>query len=283
MKELKLPKELEPLRDKIEATRQDYVKLIYTPCADEDLSLTQSKIGGYPYMPSGFEYPLDVQGNQMILVVQINFAEVPSLEGFPTEGILQFFITDDDMLGMHDEYREGLVTQKYFRVLYHSMVDTSETKKVFADIPTSSAATMAIFATGACALSFEKKTEFVPTHGFDTKLNFNGYDLEDYLCEEVFPELDYEEVKKISEQYRTANKEEFLDDTLGGYAYAIQGDIRNYYKSHLRDYQQLLQISTQPQAGILHFASTASAHLYIPPEDLKKRDFSKVVYSWNCG
>jgi uncharacterized protein YwqG len=283
MKELKLPKELEPLRDKIEATRQDYVKLIYTPCADEDLSLTQSKMGGYPYMPPNFEYPLDVQGKKMILIAQINFAEVPPLENFPTEGILQFFITNNDRLGMHDEYKEGVLTQKHFRVLYHPTIDARQPESVLTDIPTSSPANAAIFVTQACALTFEKKTEFVPAHGFDAKLCFGGYDLEEYISEELFPELDYQEVEELSEQYKAANGEEFLDDTLGGYAYVIQGDIRNYHKSHLRNYQQLLQMSTQRQAGILHFASAASAHLFIAPEDLKKCDFSKVVYTWNCG
>jgi uncharacterized protein YwqG len=285
MKELKLPKELEPLRDKIEATRQDYVKLIYTPADNEDLSLTQSKMGGYPYMPPDFEYPLDVQGKKMILIAQINFAEVPPLEGFPTEGILQFFITDDEMLGMEDEYNESPPTQEHFRVLYHPIVDASNAQEVFDNIPSSLDDTEAEFVEGTCALSFEKKTEFVPSYGFDCEQVFDGYDMIDFL-QEHFPDptITQERQRQLGHAYRTAyNGDDFLDDTLGGYAYAIQGDIRCYDDVPYQHYIQLLQISTQPQAGILRFGSTASAHLYIDPEDLKKRDFSKVIYSWACG
>lgn len=176
-----------------------------------------------------FEYPLDVQGNKMILVAQINFAEVPPLENFPTEGILQFFITDDEMLGMHDEFFESPSTRKHFRVYYHPTVNISEAKEVFDNIPMSSA-TKSGFAKMASALNFEKKTEFMPSYRVDTSLMFGSYYLEEYLSEEVYPEMDYKKIEKLVNQYKEANAYEFLDDTLGlgGYAYAIQEDVRSY-------------------------------------------------------
>lgn len=50
-----------------------------------------SKFGGYPYLSPGEAYPT-LAGEPIVLLAQINWAEVPPLPDYPTSGILQIFI-----------------------------------------------------------------------------------------------------------------------------------------------------------------------------------------------
>jgi uncharacterized protein YwqG len=110
---LELPPEIEKLRDTIEATIKPYVEIRPTPNAQT--TLWQSKLGGLPYFPQGLEYPRSPDGNYLYLLTQINFAEVPPLENFPTQGILQFYIGDDEFYGCDFN---NPTQQLKFRILY---------------------------------------------------------------------------------------------------------------------------------------------------------------------
>ena len=88
-----------------------------------------SQLGGKPYWVTGKEYPT-CDGKPLILLAQINFDELEqSMEGYPDRGMLQFFISDDDVYGCDFE---ETVTQKY-RVIYHEKIDYN--KKHLQDIP----------------------------------------------------------------------------------------------------------------------------------------------------
>ena len=68
------------------------------PRKDIESTLTSSKIGGVPYWDISKEYPVDSEGKKMHLLCQLNFSEC-KFENmiFPKEGILQFFISSDDI------------------------------------------------------------------------------------------------------------------------------------------------------------------------------------------
>ena len=55
-------------------------------------SAKQSYVGGFPFMPIGAEWPLLDASDPLVFVAQINFATVPPMDGFPTEGMLQWFL-----------------------------------------------------------------------------------------------------------------------------------------------------------------------------------------------
>ena len=61
---------------------------------NEEPEILDNKIGGIPYLPIGEEYPLDKNGEPMILLVQINLENL-ELEDFPKEGVLEIFIDKD--------------------------------------------------------------------------------------------------------------------------------------------------------------------------------------------
>lgn len=53
---------------------------------------TQSRLGGMAYLPSDATHPTSPTGQKLSLLAQINFAEMPALESFPSQGLLQIFI-----------------------------------------------------------------------------------------------------------------------------------------------------------------------------------------------
>ncbi len=112
-----LPLIWQPYADKIRAT--------ITPCVNITLTATTqaspwaSKVGSTPYLPLDVSYPTDSKGKPMDFLAQINFADVPALPDYPTQGILSFFISYQlDM-----DY-ENPTNQANFRVLYFEQVTT---------------------------------------------------------------------------------------------------------------------------------------------------------------
>ena len=53
-----------------------------------------NKIGGKPYLPIGEPYPTGKNGEKLPLLFQVNLKNI-DLEGYPQEGILEFFMGDD--------------------------------------------------------------------------------------------------------------------------------------------------------------------------------------------
>ena len=72
-------------------------------------------------MPKDFEYPKSYSGEYLYLLAQINFAEVPKLEGLPEKGILQFYLAADEELYGCDF--DDPSRQDKFRVVYFPEVD----------------------------------------------------------------------------------------------------------------------------------------------------------------
>src|SRR5689334_2067462 len=87
----------------IETTKLPTIMVNATPEAAP--SLPQSKFGHYPLLPQGFDYPKDEKGNYLFLLAQLNFSEMPPLEGYPSSGYLQFYIANDDEYGFNSKDR----------------------------------------------------------------------------------------------------------------------------------------------------------------------------------
>lgn len=62
--------------------------------------VTSSYVGGHPFLPDGLDWPTDQRGEPHHFVVQVNFAEVPALAGFPDRGMLQMFVESTDAWGL---------------------------------------------------------------------------------------------------------------------------------------------------------------------------------------
>ena len=117
---MNFPEFLSPYQADLEKYKMETVLINATPMAHgESLSITQSKFLGQPFLPVGMDYPEDSKGTPMILLAQINFSEQPSLPEYPSEGILQLFVSPDDWYDSEE-----------YVVLYHEDL-TQEHQKDF--------------------------------------------------------------------------------------------------------------------------------------------------------
>lgn len=248
-----IPEFLEIFKSELEKYKLETVKITAIPISDEILSLTQSKFLGKPYLPINFEYPKDRNNRPMNLWAQINFAEIPSLENYPTSGILQFFISSTDWYDMSD-----------YKIIFHKNISENYqtefsflTDELYEDSP--------IYKEHK--LNFKKEMEFGGYEDFRFDFLFNGKDFWDYR------------------ETLTENEKRLLDEIIdgsghkiGGYAYFTQGDIRDNNKN-LRNNLLLLQIDTDEQ---IMFGDSGVANFFISPVDLKNQNFENVFFYWDC-
>ena len=76
----------------VEPQRRGLLRRRSTAAAERPApAVTDSYLGGHPFLPSGSAWPRDQQDRDLDFVAQVSFAEVPSPPGFPSAGMLQVF------------------------------------------------------------------------------------------------------------------------------------------------------------------------------------------------
>ncbi len=257
---------LQLMKEEIEATKVPYVKILAHPTRDDIASIDywkSSRFGGFAYLPKDATYPTSTSGKPLFFLAQINWEQVPHLDGYPRSGLTQFFIDVTDHIYGIDF--DDQTKQEGFVIVHHeNFVD--EVSKLQTDF------------------SFMPKFDNVPLTG--------TYYLHYDMHEEPVQPSDYKYTERLGRFF----KEKFGDDfekveetywewcgkdehKIGGYASFAQTDPREYKKYKGADYQLLLQITSE---GEIIWGDAGIANFFITKEDLKKRDFSKVLYNWDC-
>ena len=265
----------------------------------------ESKIGGVPYMPKGFDYPYEEVGSTVVtegqapvmaanvaagpfagldgstaaampsaasgetveqveerkllplrFLAQVNFSEMPPLEGFPTKGILQFYIAGENVHGLNFENPEE---QKGFRVIYHEVVVEDESA-LLAVLPTDGVEYPDRFPVDSeLKLNFEKSS--MPMGGGDYRLDRAP---EDDL-DKVYDQLD------------------MGGHRIGGYPFFTQLDPREYHQELKENSILLFQLDSEETDDYkIMWGDSGVCNFFIRPENLAKRDFSRVLYHWDC-
>ncbi len=255
---LELPAELENYRDQFEKSIKPFIKI--TTRRGKTLAW-ESKFGGNPYLPLGYAYPQDLQGNPMRLLAQINFAELPDIGVFPGQGILQFYISpNDDVCGLNFDQPTD---QGNFRVIYLPEV-IKDYSKIMTDFSFLSE-NDDYFPIGAeGGLQFEVKHAPVGT---------NDFQFEKFLNAAPHNFFDDQTWDWYHDHYSSTGHK------MAGYAYFTQSDPR---ESDYADYDLLLlQIDTDDELNIM-WGDCGVANFFIKAADLKRLDFTKVLYNWDC-
>lgn len=91
---------------------------------DAKPSIFESKVGGVGYIPHDSDVPTGTDGTKMTFLAQVSCADI-DLEDFPKSGILQFWLLEDDGLGLG---WESPTDQTTYRVVYYSDIDTTVTE-----------------------------------------------------------------------------------------------------------------------------------------------------------
>ena len=259
--------------------------LRFEPKRAENLSVFETKLGGVPYFPKDMEYPLDKAENHkdepLRLLAQLNFEKLPHIENFPQKGILQFFCASNDEAVYGADF-DDLCSAKSFRVIYHENIISDESKLLSAeDMPKFSGEYGEFPFEGEFILE-AGKPEMCP-------LSVSSYLFEENVTEiynkvtgekaENWYDIDEEKFDKISEE------RVFENTCIGGYPFFTQSDPR--YDDDIKDCNILLfqctSFFSEDGKEEVMWGDLGVGNFFIPEENLKKLDFSKVVYNWDCG
>lgn len=248
---------------------------------EEQVTIFDSKVGGIPYLSSQELWPLDEEGRQLRLLAQINCRDLQGLEMFPQTGILQFFIkNDNDLWGLNlDDYMD----QRGFRVLYHENVDDTVTEEMVKSF---------------LAQKEEQweEDEYFPVNG-EYKMNFilgrESLSINDYRMElelkrrfqERFPEDEVIDFWDLEEEVYDAIMEEDggQGHKVSGYPFFTQSDPREEGSEHnILLFQLDSEFGVKGSGDKVMWGDSGVGNFFIREEDLKKLDFSNILYNWDC-
>lgn len=267
----------------------------------EPVGLCDSKVGGVPYMAHDDAWPLDEVGDPLGFLAQIDCVDLAPLPDFPHEGLLQFFIGTDIAMGLGwGEEPKG------FRIYYRETVDPSVTEEeVTAKMPDVDPdvdyENFPLWGDDVYKMTFDSETVMQPiTYGdwaFDA--------LYAQRWNELRPELSVERFFDVSDH---ASEEDVVDELMelsdsafdwvtdpdgqagnqcGGYPSFMQEDPR--WDGDDVD-TLLFQLNTTMNEGpdgerdfLVSWGDAGIGNFFINGEALVRRDFSNVVYHWDCG
>lgn len=248
------------------------------PCAklkltDEKPDIFQSKVGGLGYIPHDGDFPTDSEGRQLRLLAQINCSEV-SLEQFPKQGLLQFWILNDDVFGMNFD---DSTKQDTFRIIYHKDIDMSvtedEVKSKFKENEFDNDNMMPN--NGEYKIKFNIEEDLLPMCdcSFDTKFT------EKY--NQLFPENQIEYFSDVDVDIDETEEEAGFGHKIGGYPAFTQCDPRDEDSEY--DFL-LLQLDSDYDGDktMIMWGDSGVGNFFINSEKLKNLDFSDVLYNWDC-
>lgn len=199
--------------------------------AEATPTIFDSKFGGFPYWTPDKDFPRDSDGNKMYLIAQINFEDFNFEPPLPSEGILQFFISDNDLMGV--DY-DNQVEQKNFRVIYHEKIDRTMTEEILQplEIPTAAQSENCLPIYGEFKISFSREVD----------------------AAEKFPAHKILGTPYFTQDDPRPDDSEF--DTL------------------------LLQIDSQ--GDFVLWGDAGIGNFFINRKNLANKNFSRVLYNWDC-
>ncbi len=221
--------------------------------SEEKAEITDSKLGGLPYMKENEDYPLDSSGKSMPLLAQINFEDI-NLENYPKTGLLQIF-TENPLV-----YPAG------YKIKYVEDISSKPNKNLTKlDLTT-------------FVIEEEMKLNIIPdvAHMPFSDYRFNG--ILNEILHEVYGSND--------------NLEDIIDDItkniepqsglIGGYADFTQNDPRTNKptKTHLGEC--IIKIDSYLNINKIFLGDVGIAWLLISEEDLKAKRFENAEFDWDC-
>lgn len=228
-----------------------------------------NKIGGIPYFPKDMEYPTTNAGEPLALLAQINFNTFESIPNYPDKGILQVYIANEDCYGMN--FDNNFDTNG-FRIIYHENV-IEDTEQLIDAIPYE-----------YLELPFDREYLLTPN---TPSIMYASPHLEDF--EEAFVDAynelredQIEEIYDLDDEICEAlyERNEHLDIWIGGYPVFTQSDPR--YNQSGFDMLLFESDSVWGDDVDIMWGDSGTGTFFIKLEDLINKDFSNVLYSWDC-
>lgn len=251
-----------------------------------------TKLGGIPYLPKGYEYPVvntgEHFGKPLRFLAQLNFDKLPHIEGFPQGGILQFYAgcDGDDLIGM--DFDNGF-DQNGFRVIYHGEIIEDE-RQLY------SAKDMPSFDTDDCAFPFTGEFLLEASEPAMQPMTAGDHRFDDSVTA-AYNKLfgtNFNSVFGTSESNCIYHQDKDLCDLLyetrsvggtaiGGYPYFTQNDPREFGKDAVEYDILLFQLDSEGcGADEIMWGDCGVGNFFISAEALAALDFTRVLYNWDC-
>ena len=262
----------------LEALTQREVIRIKLSLANQ-LAVTDSKVGGVPYIPKGGALPRSADGEPLFMLAQINCEQLPENSLYPKKGLLQFWIadTEDPLYGL--DYDDPC-SNDFKRVLYFSTIGEALPIDDFISDYTFDDNYLPFNSKKQFALHFKKDTESISleeraaTQLFFEKWN-EAFSTQITTIDEFFEEVPND----ICEEINASLLKEPTGHKIGGYPYFIEYDPREENDPHTL---LLLQIDIDNVEGeeIYWGNGGGVANFFVSPEDMANCKFDDVLFYW---
>lgn len=252
-------------------TKKEVINIILS---NDECTIFDSKFGGLPYLPKEDKAPVSINNEQLRLIGQINLEQLPDNEYHLNKGMLQFWALNNDLYGLDFD---DMTSQKESRVIYYPTIDNKVNEEdVKSKYNPGDDGYFPIVDT--FKLKFELSFEGISTNDRDFndvfmnewKSLYSDYPLESYydLPEEVVLEDEFNDFSGFGHK-------------LFGYPAFTQEDPRS--EGLYDDYILLLQVDS---IGLgdkeIMWGDSGICNFFITKKDLEDKDFSKVLYNWDC-
>ena len=242
----------------------------------EDIALTDSKFGGYPYWPYDMEYPVNSEGKKLFLLAQINMSDVHD-DRLPENGLLQFFVDSDILHGLKDP--------KGYKVVYHDYINPFITEKSVRErgirsVSEADPASEEYLPLENClGLRFKEGKDYITCEcaSFekvvaDTLKDVYGIDTDSV-------DLDYDITLYKSDDGTECH---LYDDFEGDYGHRLFGYPLLYDKDPRENGDKdILLFQMDSDYEKIRWGVMGAGQFFISEENLERRDFDKVFYFWD--
>ncbi len=247
---------------------------------EEELKITDSKVMGLPYIPKGKKIPKTSGGNEMMMIAQINCEDLKGLEDFPQKGILQFFVLNDEdgLLGLDFDNQ---TVQDSFRVVYYEKIedfyDENELNEIYKPF------------------NFEESyiTEDNKNYGMNFELTSEKITFWDFfgdVFKKICTEKNLKQIQKDWLYRKILNLIQFSENAhsqCDGFAFFAQEDPREYRDEYKKFDTVLFQLNSEfdkkTQKWQICIGDAGVINFFINREKLKNKDFSEILYNWDCS
>lgn len=259
----------------------------------EKTSVTESKVGGYAYVPRGEKMPVGESG-MLLLLCQLNLEEFAKVgDIFPLKtGILQFW--NSDIARHYGANRENVRGQEDWRVLYYPTVEDCYTEEELQEMYPTLPGSGRTYENEEDALrnvafplnesSFKVSATLGKSPISVTDFNFDPAFMK--VFNEMNPEtpgLTYYALDLPVSDLGVFQSRSLFGHRLLGYPDFTKSDERT--DDELKEYIMLMQLDSEvvyDEQGLeLSFGDCGTAHWFIHPDDLEQGDFSKVMFAWD--
>ena len=223
------------------------------------VTIFETKVGGFPYLPNDMNFPKDANGEDMRLLAQIKCDDFANLENFPKQGMLQFFTSKSFNFGSNGV---NPFDNTNFKIVYHKDVDkTIRLDDLYKKTLLNELEEYPIRC--ECPIYFTNVYDTISIHDNRYIVDFNKI---------INNEKHYREFK-LNEIIPLISNIETTFIKVGGYPNFYAEDSRK-----LEDDVNVLLLQLETDNKIINTGKDTLIKFYIKEEDLKNLNFDHVFY-----